>query len=121
MKIKELTDDKEKETTIQEKKNYISTEDIDLITELHISFMLHCTKTEWLFGGSKKKLQIDFVKPLLEKMKICKKILEDRIEAFHYTFDLKCLSGLNVLVAVAKNYGDFNCKSKYFLLLSSFF
>lgn len=51
--------------------------------------------------------------PLLEKLKICKEVLNSTIECFDYTFDLKCLNALNVLVAVAQRHGDVNLTSKF--------
>lgn len=77
--------------------------------------MLHCTKSEWLSGGAEKKLRPDFIGPVLEKIKFSKGVLQNCIDCFDYKFDLKCLNALNVLVAVAKNYGDVNFASKYFL------
>lgn len=112
--IKELTDDKPKPAEKTQQYELISTEDTEFVTELHIRFMLSCTKSEWLLGDrTDKKLRPNLISPLVEKMQLCKRMLQQCIDCFNYKFDLKCLNALNVLVSVANNYGDVNFAGKY--------
>lgn len=105
----ELNDDVSEETNEPiEYTDTLGLEDAEFMTDLHIRFMSHCTKTEWLYGDSENKLNSDFVGPLVEKMKLCKQVLENCIDSFDYTFDLKSLNALNVLISVAQRFGDVN-------------
>lgn len=113
----DLTDDDpiEQQNT-QQIETTISQQDIEFVTDLHVRFVLHCTRTEWLCCRSENKLRADFVGPLIEKMKLCKQILENCINSFNHKFDLKCLNALCVLVAVAQRYGDVSFASTSFIV-----
>lgn len=109
---KELTDDEMETSQSQQTTTVISSEDIEFIIDLHIRFMAHCTKTEWLLGERERTLRADFVSPLIEKVKLSKRILDNYTAALNYEFDLKILNALNVLIFVAQRYGDVNFTSK---------
>lgn len=106
----------EPENTQQIPTTTISQQDIEFVTDLHVRFMLHCTRTEWLCCRNENKLRADFVGPLIEKMKLCKQILENCIDSFNHKFDLVCLNALNVLVAVAQRYGDVSFAGASFIV-----
>lgn len=107
---RDLTDDVNEPTKMVDAP-VISAEDIEFIASTHTKFVSNYTKTEWLNPVKDKHLRTDFIRPLLEKFKLFKLVLDKATNALNYTVDQDVIGSLSVLVAVAQNYGEVDIES----------
>ncbi|KRT79521.1 hypothetical protein AMK59_8481, partial [Oryctes borbonicus] len=105
MEPQELKDDPHV-ASLNESENAITSDDINLIYNLHAIFLYSHTKSPWLnLNGTHTYL--DHIYPLMQKYKLLKLLLENRqvLTALNYSMDTNVLGSLHVLINVAQNYG----------------
>lgn len=100
-------------------KGLISYEDVHFVADLHSKYVRNCTKSEWL-NPEIKSVPIDFVKPLLDKYKLFKLLLNKIIDYLNYTSDSELVGSLNILASVAQNFGETTLGKTFFILLINF-
>ncbi|XP_017784384.1 PREDICTED: midasin [Nicrophorus vespilloides] len=85
----------------------IRLEDLYFVSDLHSHMMTLFTRTEWLNPNCHKDdYKCDTIEPILIKFKLFKTLLDQSPESFDYTLDAELMGTLNVVAAIAQNYGD---------------
>lgn len=112
----ELTDDDDVDLPDINKENNLTVtqKDVAFVIKLHYKFLTNYTKTEWINNQERNSANADFVSPLLEKLKLYKVLLNKSGNVLDYEMDAETLGSMNVLIAVAENYGKVEIESKFF-------
>ncbi|GJQ70464.1 hypothetical protein Trydic_g22876 [Trypoxylus dichotomus] len=89
-----------------EKESVITSDDINLIYNLHAAFLYSHSKSPWI-NLNEKHNYLDHIYPIMQKYKLLKLLLDDHrmLTALNYDVDRNILGSLHVLVNVAQSYG----------------
>lgn len=83
----------------------ITIDDVKFVADIHSELMQLFTKSEWL-NPKNKQLEFNFVTPLLERYKLVTLLQNQLINGLDSDIEFDLVASLNVLVAVAKTYGE---------------
>lgn len=97
----------ENNTDIRWYNGLITYEDVQFVSDLHMKYVTNCTRSEWL-NPIDNNLQIDYVKPLLARYNLFKRLLNKTVHNLSYEMDPYLIGSLNILAKVAQNYGQTN-------------
>lgn len=117
----ELTDDDDDLPETGREIPTVAQRDVAFVIKLHRQLLTNYTKTEWINNQKTNCASADFVSPLLEKLKLYKALLDKSGNALDYQMDAETLGSLNVLIAVAENYGKMDIESKFYFFVGFFF